>query len=91
VTPTDVHRTEHDPHDRLTRIAAAMTATLEQHPEYDPGGDVAIVFLSGGEPRQGGTAMFGYDDDLDAMLDLLEHMRAVFDGKSLMVLPIGEG
>jgi hypothetical protein len=92
MTPKDVTRTEGEPHDRLARIAAAMIQTLEWHPDYEPG-DTALVLVSGGDPRRGGTGMFGYEDDVDAVVDLFEHFRAVMEanGKTVLLAPLGEG
>jgi len=77
-------RTEGKPHDRLTRLAAAMTAALEADPEYRDG-DKAIVMLDDGSGS--GIVLHGYDDDAQAMTDLLCHLRAIFEanGKRLEV------
>jgi hypothetical protein len=76
------------PHDRLTRICEAMTKTLESHPEHLRE-DKAIVFLDDG--KRGGSVLHGYDEDMDAMVDLFMHLKAVFEanGKTLMVTSIG--
>ena len=75
-------RTEGRPHDRLTRLAAAMTDALETDPEYQDG-DKAIVMLDDG--TRGGIVLHGYDDDVQAMTDLLCHLKAIFEanGKRL--------
>lgn len=65
------------PTDRLTRLCAAMTDTLEQHPEYRDG-DKCMVLLD--DDDSGGIVLHGYDDPAEAMADLLMHMRAIFRG-----------
>lgn len=82
------HRS-YEPHDRLTRLCAAMTDALDSHPER--GEEKAIVFLQDGE--RGGLQLHGYDDDTDAMVDLFVHLKALFEanGKTLMFAPLGVG
>jgi hypothetical protein len=77
-----------DPHDRLTRLCAVMTDALDADPEMTD--DVnAIVFLQDGD--RGGIQLHGYDDDVEAMVDLLWHVRAIFraNGKDLHLVPMG--
>lgn len=83
---SDERRTP-EPHDRLTRLCDAMTKTLEEHPER--GDEKCIVFLQDGE--RGGLVLHGYDDDSEAMADLLVHLRAIFraNGKELLIAPLG--
>jgi len=71
---TDPTRSE-VPTDRLTRICDAMTRTFDEHPEHHAG-DKCIVFLDDG--THGGIVINGYDDDTDALADLLQHLRAIF-------------
>lgn len=80
----DVQRTE-EPHDRLTRICDEMTVTFDSHPEHRDE-DKCIVFLDDGE--RGGLVLHGYENDIEAMVDLLMHLRAMFraNGKSLDVM-----
>lgn len=75
-----------DPHDRLTRLCAAMTAALEAHPER--GDEKCIVLLQDGE--RGGLHLYGYDDDAEAIADLLVQLRAIFqaNGKQLLIAPL---
>jgi hypothetical protein len=82
-------RTEDVPHDRLTRICAAMTDVLETHPER--GDERCIVFLSSPQERRNGMQLHGYEDDKDAIVGLLTHLRAIFraNGKDLHVVPVG--
>jgi hypothetical protein len=76
------------PHDRLTRMCAAMTDVFEAHAEHREG-DKCIVFLDDGE--RGGMVLHGYDSDIDAMADLFMHLKALFkaNGKELMFAPLG--
>jgi hypothetical protein len=92
VSPEDVHRTEGEPNDRLTRIGAAMLQTLEWHPEAS-GNERVIIILTDPAAERGGLSFAGYDDDVDAALDLFEHMRALFRarGQDLILAPLGEG
>ncbi len=78
-----------EPHDRLTRLCAAMTDTLDAHP--DRGDEKCIVFLQDG--KLGGLQMHGYEDDTEAMADLLLHLRAIFkaNGKEFLIMPLNEG
>lgn len=79
-----VRRTEGEPHDRLTRLAAAMTDALDHHPEA-AGDEKAIVMLDDG--RRGGIHMHGYDDDLDAVAALFTHLQAILEanGKTMQI------
>lgn len=83
----DEPRRTHEPRDRLTRIGDAMTNAMTSHPEAREG-DRAIVMLDDG--NMGGIVLHGYDDDLDALTDLLVHLRAIFraQGKDLDVIAI---
>lgn len=65
-----------EPADRLGRLAAAMTDALEAHPEYR--GDQAVVFLSSDFDKRAVSHLSGYENDLDAMVDVFVHMQAVF-------------
>lgn len=76
-----------EPHDRLTRLCAAMTSAMDAHPETSD--DVkCIVFLQ--DAKRGGLQLHGYEDDTEAMVDLFMHMRAIFEanGKTLSLMPI---
>lgn len=77
------------PHDRLTRLCAAMTVALEAHPER--GDEKCIIFLDSKAEERGGLQLHGYEDDIEAMVNLFMHMRAVFraNGKELMLVPLG--
>jgi hypothetical protein len=76
-----------EPHDRLTRLCEAMTDALEAHPEMSD--EVkCVVFLQDGE--RGGLQLHRYDDDSDAIVDVLMHLRAIFaaNGQRLEVFPM---
>jgi len=77
----------YEPHDRLTRLCAAMTEALDAQPEM--GEDVkCIVFLQDGD--KGGLQLHGYDDDSEAVSDVLLHLQAIFNanGKKLVIAAI---
>ena len=84
----DERRTEGEPHDRLTRICDAMSATFATHAERGDD-DKCVIFLDGDE--RGGLVMIGYDDDAEAMTNVLMHLRAIFraNGKQLLIAPLG--
>ena len=85
----DPHRT-YEPHDRLTRLCAAMTEALDAHPEM--GDDVkCVVFLN--DPKRGGLQLHGYESDTEAMADLFVHLQAIFraNGSDLAFVPMGRG
>lgn len=73
MTSTNPIRTN-EPGDRLGRTAAAMTDAAELHPEYHDG-DQAIVMLVGDKAAL--CHLNGYDDDVDAMVDMFMHLRAI--------------
>jgi hypothetical protein len=76
------------PQDRLTRICDTMLATFNQHDEKHET-DRAIVFLV--DEHKGGIGVAGYDDDKDALVDLIVHLRALFRarGQDLHFVPVG--
>lgn len=86
--PTVNARRDEQPHDRLTRICDAMTDTFDQHREHRPA-DKCIVFLDDG--TRGGIVIHGYDNDTDAMVDLIVHLKAVFEanGKQVDMMFLG--
>jgi hypothetical protein len=77
----------HEPHDRLTRLCAAMTEAMEAHPESQ-GDEKCIVLLH--DDEDSGIQMHGYEDDVEAIADLLIHLRAIFraNGKDLTIVPL---
>jgi hypothetical protein len=86
-------RRSDEPGSRATRLCAAMTEALEAHPEY--GDDVkGAIFRRVGE--QGGLVLHAYEDDGDAVMDVVQHLQAIFEANggdlSIMVVPeIGHG
>lgn len=82
-------RTVGEPHDRLTRLCDAMTDALDAHPER--GKEKCIVFLQ--DEKRGGLQLHGYDDDTEAMADLLVHLQVIFRaaGKKLIFAPLRGG
>jgi hypothetical protein len=87
---SNAKRTEGQAHDRLTRLCDRITDALEADPEYRDG-DKAVIMLDDGQ--RGGIVLHGYDSDADAMVDLLTHLKAIFEanGKTLMLMPLGRG
>lgn len=77
-----VNRSEGVPHDRLTRIVDAMSHAMESHPEYQEG-DKCAIFMDSDSDRVGGLVLFGYDDDSEAMVAILTHLRAVFKANGM--------
>jgi hypothetical protein len=65
-----------------------MVATFNGHSEKQPN-DRAIVFLV--DEKRGGIGIAGYDDESEALLDLMVHMRAIFRarGQELHFVPVG--
>ena len=85
-----VKKTEDIPHDRLTRMGAAMIEVFNTHEELGTT-DRAIVFLK--DHISGGIAIAGYDgDDKEAIMDLIVHLRAMFraNGHDLHFVPVGD-
>jgi hypothetical protein len=76
------------PQDRLTRIGNMTLAAFNDHDEKRTA-DQAIVFLK--DATKGGIALAGYDDDKDAIMDLVVHLRAMFrtHGLDLHFVPVG--
>lgn len=69
-----------EPQDRLTRLCAAMTEAMDAHPEHNSDTDKAIVFLDDG--MMGGIQIHGaYKDDTEALVDLLMHIKAIFEAR----------
>jgi hypothetical protein len=84
----DLERSEGVPHNRQTRLADAALDVLREHPDY--GGEKLIVFLDGNE--HGAIGMSGYDDDVEAIVNLFMHLRAIFaaQGKELTLMGLGK-
>lgn len=73
-------RSEGEPHDRLTRICDAMSATMDAHPEVHEN-DKAMIFIDDG--KRGGIVLHGYESDVDALADLLTHLEAIFKANGM--------
>ena len=82
----------HEPHDRLTRLCKTMTDALEADPEYGPG-IKCVVFLDSDVEKRGGLQLHGYENDAEALANVLMHLRAIFrsNGSDLILTAIGEG
>jgi hypothetical protein len=78
-----------EPNDRLTRLCAAMTDALDAHPERAD--EKCVVFLQDAE--RGGLQLYGYEDDTEAMVDLLTHLKAIFESSGLEfhIIPMAHG
>jgi len=76
------------PHTRLTRICDTMTESFDAHPEHQEG-DKCMVFLDDG--KTGGIVLHGYEDQIEAMTDLLMHLKAMFKsaGKEFDIMFLG--
>jgi hypothetical protein len=79
------HRTE-EPHDRLTRLCQRVLELLEAEPEYD--GERCVIFISG--EGNGGLMMHGYENDSEAVADVLIHLKAIMaaNGRQMIIAPI---
>lgn len=86
---TSDHRTTDEPTDRLTRVCDDMSKAFDAHPEHLDD-DRCIVFLSDGV--DGGIVIYGYEDQTEAMADLLVHIQALFraQGKQLDLMFMNE-
>jgi hypothetical protein len=86
----DATRTVDEPHDQLTRIADAMIETLIAHLEYTDKMRT-MIFLDDGE--RGGIGLYNYENDNEAITDLILHLKAMFEanGKTVVIVPIGQG
>lgn len=80
---SDDVRVSNTPIDRLTGLCARMTEVLEEPGNEDV---KAIVFLQDGE--HGGIQTEGYDNQMDAMVDLFVHLRAMLRsvGKDVTII-----
>jgi hypothetical protein len=93
--PTDIHRTEDEPHDELTELGERMLNFLDEQPDKE--GVRAIVLLARDIPDRAssrhGTCLYNYDEDVDAAVDMFAVVQAIFElqGSKLMIVPINEG
>lgn len=84
----DETRSEDVPHNRLTRLCDAMTQTLEEHPEFQ--GERCAIFIDSDVEQKGGLVLAGYQEDVDAVIAIFAHMKALFrtNGMTLEVFPM---
>lgn len=80
-----VERTEGEPHDPATAVANAMLGAGDPDAKA-----IVMVTLDNGAA---GIALHGFENDTEAMVYMLEHLRAIFkaNGKEFAVHTIGKG
>lgn len=71
---TRAERSADDPVSRLTRLADVAAEAVEASPEAS-GAERGIVLLT--DDGEGGSCMFGFEDDDDAIEFLLLHVQAI--------------
>lgn len=71
---TKIRRTDDNPHDRLTRLAAVAIAAAEADPEWREGDR---IFAAADDGRHSGIGAHNYDSMDRLADDLLRHARAV--------------
>lgn len=78
------------PTERLARLCDAAITAFETHPEHTPK-DKAIIFVDSDEDKRAGLVLHGYEDDLEAVANLLVHLKAIMEanGKTLIIAPLG--
>jgi len=78
-----LHHVGNEPADRLTELCARMIEAFEADPLYLEG-DRAVVMLDDGVGKAG-LVVSGYDDQSDAMADLLVHMEVLFEANGIRI------
>lgn len=73
-----------EPFDRLPHLSAEMTEPLDRPENADV---KAIIFL--GDEEKGGIQLHGYEDQIEAMVDLFVHMKAIFASMGTELVLIG--
>lgn len=76
------------PNGRLTRICESMIRALEGHPELsDDQCCILLMEASTNETNQriGGLVLRGYENELDAVTDLLVHVGAILKANGLQL------
>ena len=68
------------PQDRLTRVCDGMITAFNQHAEKLED-DRAVVLVNDG--TRGGICIAGYEDEDDAVVDLVMHLRAIFRARGM--------
>lgn len=73
--------------DRATRLCDTALKAMEATDDYRD--ERLVLFVSGDKER--GLVTSGYDDEIDALVDVFSHLRAIFkaNGKDLMFAPLG--
>lgn len=79
---SNVRRTDHVPHDRLTRLANVAVDAIEADGEHEDG-DRAIILLDDG--TKGGIVLHGYHAPEDVIADLVAHIRAIAESSGIDV------
>lgn len=87
---SDVHRTEGEPHERMTRLGKVMLDALAADPEYIEGMQVVIMLRV---DERAGTVLDGFDNDAQATAFMLAHVQAVLaaNGQRMLVVPLRQG
>jgi len=67
---------KHVPIDRLTEMAGRMLDTLEKDDEFNSNVK-AIIMLTDDNTKMNGTAMGGWEDDIEPVAFLLETVRSI--------------
>jgi hypothetical protein len=80
-----------EPHDELTQLGAEMAEFI--HEKYPDEGLQCSVFLTDEKNERCGIAICGYESDMEAAVDLLIHLKAIFkvNGKDMLFAPLGRG
>lgn len=79
-----------EPHDRLTGLCDRMISVLDH--DFDASGnEKCIIFIE--DEKRSGIVLHGYEDDTEAMIDLLIHLKSIFkaNGKEMLIMPLNEG
>lgn len=79
-----------EPHDELTQLGDEVEKFIAtKYPE----GMKCSVFLSDDANERCGIAICGYETDLEAAVDLMIHLKAIFkvNGKEMLFAPLGKG
>lgn len=81
----DVSRHD-EPMDRLTRLGDVMLRAFDAAPARQEK-DRCIAFVS--DEHSSGIGIYGYDDDREAIGDLLLHLTAIFKANGLSLDIVG--
>lgn len=88
ISHADRHEEPRD--DKLHRLAAAMLEAFEAHPEAEGVHAIAFITEDVGGKSNAVTALFGYEEDADAAVDLIAHLAAIFEanGMKFQLIPM---